>query len=152
LDYGGVIIDSRNDGKSAQMFLADPRGLQYDALTNDASGEDSSPDCFWDCAGKITSAGWNLEIRVPFSSFRYANADHPTIGILSLRNYPRSRYYQFFSARLPRDVNCFICNSSKLNGLANLPHGSHLVVEPYGSSSQNAVPSANLGSPLRAEN
>jgi hypothetical protein len=151
LDYGGVIIDSRNDGKSAQMFLADPRGLQYDALTNDVSGEDSSPDYFWDCAGKITSTGWNLEIRIPFSSLRYGNADNPTMGILLYRNYPRDRHYQFFSARLPRDVNCFICNSSKLNGMTNLPHGSHLVVAPYGSSSQNAAPSGDLGSPLHSE-
>src|SRR5262249_18157916 len=57
LDYGGIIVDTRNDGKSAQMFLADARGLQYDALTNDATGEDSSPDYFWDCAGKITPPG-----------------------------------------------------------------------------------------------
>jgi hypothetical protein len=150
LDYGGVIIDTHNDGKTAQMFLADPRGLQYDALTNDVSGEDSSPDYYWDCAGKITSTGWNLEIRIPFSSLRYSNADDPTMGILLYRNYPRDRHYQFFSARLPRDVNCFVCNSSKLNGLENLPHGSHLVVAPYASSSQQALPSADLGSPLHS--
>src|SRR5439155_27238498 len=60
--YAGVIIDSRNDGKTAQMFLANPRGVEYDALSSDASGEDSSPDFFWDAAGKITSTGWTLEI------------------------------------------------------------------------------------------
>src|SRR5262249_10022904 len=152
LDYGGVIIDTRNDGKSAQMFLADARGLQYDALTNDATGEDSSPDYFWDAAGKVTSRGWQLQIRVPFSSLRYSNADAPTMGILLYRNYPRERHYQFFSARLPRDVNCFICNSSKLNGLTELPHGSHLVVAPYGASSQSSAPVAGLGSPLHSEN
>jgi len=151
LDYGGIIVDTRNDGKSAQMFLADARGLQYDALTNDATGEDNSPDYFWDCAGKITPQGWQLEIRVPFSSLRYSNADAPTMGILLYRNYPRERHYQFFTARLPRDVNCFICNSSKLNGLAELPHGSHLVVAPYGSSSQTSAPVAGLGSPLHSD-
>ena len=25
-DYGGIIVDSRNDGKTAQIFLANPRG------------------------------------------------------------------------------------------------------------------------------
>src|SRR5262249_9633355 len=38
-DYAGVIVDSRNDGKTAQMFLANASGLQYDALTSDVSGE-----------------------------------------------------------------------------------------------------------------
>ncbi len=39
-DYGGVILDSQNDGHTAQLFLANARGIQYDALSNDASGED----------------------------------------------------------------------------------------------------------------
>ena len=45
-DYAGVILDTRNDGHSAVLLLATPRGVQYDALTDDASGEDSSPDFF----------------------------------------------------------------------------------------------------------
>ena len=148
-DYAGVIVDSKNDGKTAQMFLANPRGLQYDAVTSDASGEDSSPDFYWDTAGKITATGWNLEIRIPFSSLRYSNEAEPTWGILLYRNYPRDRRYQFFSAKLPRDVNCFICNSSKLTGFADLPHGSHLVVAPYANSQRSDAPSAGLGTPLQ---
>jgi uncharacterized protein DUF5916 len=150
-DYAGIIVDTRNDAKTAMMFLANPRGLQYDALTSDVSGEDSSPDFFWDAAGKVTATGWSLEIRVPFSSLRYTDTAAPTWGILLYRNYPRDRRYQFFSARLPRDVNCFICNSSKLTGLADLPTGSHMVVAPYASSSQTGSPGAGPGSPLHNE-
>ena len=150
-DYAGVIVDSRNDGKTAQMFLANARGLQYDALTSDVTGEDSAPDFFWDAQGKVTETGWTLELRIPFSSLRYAEAQDPTWGILLYRNYPRDRRYQFFSARLPRDVNCFICNSSKMTGLASLPSGSHLVVAPYGTTTRTSAPSAGLGSPLTSE-
>ena len=56
------------------MLLANPRGIQYDALSNDASGEDSAPDFFWDSAGQILEDRWVLEARIPFSSLRY-NAD-----------------------------------------------------------------------------
>lgn len=147
-DYGGVIVDSRNDARTAQMFLANAHGLQYDALTSDVSGEDNSPDYYWDAAGKVTATGWNLELRIPFSSLRYADPANPTFGLLLYRNYPRDRHYQFFSARLPRDVNCFICNSSKLSGLANLPKGSHLVVAPYASAQRSDALSDTLGSPL----
>ncbi len=151
-DYAGVIIDSRNDGKTAQMFLANPHGVQYDAISSDVSGEDNSPDFFWDAAGKVTATGWSLEIRIPFSSLRYGDVAQPTWGILLYRNYPRDRRYQFFNARLPRDVNCFICNSSKLNGLANLPHGEHLVVAPFATAARNSAPGGDLGSPLEDEN
>ena len=150
-DYGGVIVDSRNDGKTAQMFLANPRGLQYDALTSDVSGEDSSPDFFWEAVGRITESGWALEIKIPFSSLRYADAADPTWGILLYRNYPRDRRYQFFSARLPRDVNCFICNSSKLTGLGRLPHGSHLVMAPFVTAGQSSAPRPALGGPLKSD-
>jgi hypothetical protein len=150
-DYAGIIVDSRNDGKSAQMFLANPRGVQYDALTNDATGEDSAPDFFWEAKGRKTATGWNLEIRVPFSSLRYGSAEVPTWGILLYRNYPRDRRYQFFSARLPRDSNCFICNSSKLVGLSDLPQGSHLILAPFATAGQTSLPGAGLGTGLEAE-
>lgn len=150
-DYAGVIVDCRNDGKTARMFLANPHGVQYDALTSDVTGEDSSPDFYWDAVGKVTDTGWNLELRIPFSSLRYTNTAAPTMGVLLYRNYPRDRRYQFFSARLPRDVSCFVCNSSKLTGLADLPHGSHLVVAPFTTAAQNAVPrGATLGNGLNA--
>jgi hypothetical protein len=151
-DYGGIIVDSRNDGKTAQMFLANVNGLEYDAISSDVTGEDNSPDWFWDTKGKITATGWTLEIRVPFSSLRYAHSPAPTWGILLYRNYPRDQHYQFFSAKLPRDVNCFICNSSKMTGLESLPQGSHLVVAPYATTQKTAAlangGTAPLGTPL----
>ena len=151
-DYAGVIVDSHNDGKTAQMFLANPRGVQYDAVNSDATGEDNAPDYYWDSVGRITPAGWSLEIRIPFSSLRYDHQAEPTWGMLLYRNYPRDRRYQFFSTRLPRDVNCFICNSSKMVGLANLPHGSHLVVAPFATAQQSSAPRAGtLGNPLESD-
>jgi uncharacterized protein DUF5916 len=149
-DYGGVIVDSNNDGRTAILFLANANGLQYDAVSNDATGEDSSPDYFWESRGKITPTGWNLEIRIPFSSLRYKHEAAPTWGIMMYRNYPRDRRYQFFTNRLPRDVSCFICNESKLTGLAELPHGSHLVVAPYASGERLDEPKSGLGTPMKS--
>jgi Domain of unknown function (DUF5916) len=147
-DYGGIIIDPRNSGRTATFFVATPRNIQYDAVTDDASGEDSSPDFFWDSATHITEHGWTLEIRIPFSSLRYRHADPQTWGILLYRNYPRDRHYQFFSAKLPRGGNCFICRSNTLTGLERLPSGGHLVVAPYVSAEGVAHPREELGSPL----
>ena len=55
-DYGGVIIDSRNSGRTGTLFLVTPRNVQYDAVLDDSSGEDQSPDFFWDSATRITDA------------------------------------------------------------------------------------------------
>jgi hypothetical protein len=147
-DYGGVILDARNDGKTAVLFLANPRNVQYDALTNDASGEDSSPDYFWDSAARITPTGWVLEMRIPFSSLRYGKSDPQTWGILLYRNYPRDFHYQMFSSPIAHGSNCFICHENKLDGLSGLPTGGHVVVAPYGTAMESSAPTGDLGTPL----
>lgn len=147
-DYGGVILDTRNDGKTAFMFLANPRGIQYDAISSDTSGEDNSPDFYWDSVARITPTGWTLEIRIPFSSLRYNSADVQTWGILLYRNRPRDFRYQMFNTRMPRGSSCFICHSQKMTGLTGLPSGNHLVLAPYATGRQEWLPEGGLGTPL----
>jgi len=145
-DYAGVILDTRNDGKTAMMFLANPRGIQYDAISDDTTGnEDNSPDFYWDSAGRITKTGWTLEIRIPFSSLRYNQGDPQAWGILLYRNRPRDRRYQMFANKIPRGSNCFICNEDKLVGLSGLPSGSHLVAAPYVTARLEQTPREGLG-------
>ena len=150
-DYGGVIVDAGNTGRTATFFVVTPHNIQYDSVTDDASGEDSSPDFFWESATKISDRGWTLEIRIPFSSLRYRQTDPQTWRILLYRNYPRDYHYQFFSAQLPRGGNCFICRSNILVGLERLPAGGHLVAAPYVSASLDERPTGDLGSPLVAD-
>jgi hypothetical protein len=150
-DYGGAIIDAGNTGTTATLFLASASNIQYDAISDDAAGEDSAPDLFWESATKITAKGWILEMRVPFTSLRYRNVDPQTWGILLYRNYPRDRRYQFYSAQLPRGSNCFICRSNVLTGIGKLPSGSHIVAAPYVNGSVAASPEGDLGTPLVRE-
>ena len=149
-DYAGIILDTRNDGKTAILFLANARGIQYDSVSDDTSGnEDSSPDFFWESAAKITKDGWDLELRIPFSSLRYKKADPQTWGILLYRNYPRDRRYQMFANKLPKGGNCFICNENKIVGLAGLPPGGHLVAAPYVTAREIGETRDGLGTPFR---
>ena len=131
-DYAGVILDTRHDHKTAILFLATARGIQYDAVSDDSTGnEDSSPDFFWDSAAKINDHGWTLEIRIPLSSLRYDARDPQEWGILLYRNWPRDRRYQMFANKIPRGGNCFICNENTLTGLKGLPPAGHITVAPY---------------------
>ena len=96
-----------NSGRTAIEFFVTPRNVQYDAVTDDASGENSSPDFFWDSAAKITDHGWTLEIRIPFSSLRYRNARSADVGHHPVPQLSAAFRYQFFSTaaaqqQLPR--------------------------------------------------
>ena len=130
-DYAGIILDTRHDRRTAIEFLANPRGVQYDALQDDSSGnEDTSIDIFWDSAGRINARGWTLEMRIPFSSLRYEGTN-PVWGIQLYRNTNRDTRYQFFSNKLPRSSNCFVCHERDLVGLEGLPTGGHVIAAPY---------------------
>ena len=146
-DYVGVLLDTRNDGKSGYLFLVTARGVQYDAITDDAgNGEDNSPDFFWDTAAKVHATGWTAEARIPFSSLRYDGASPEQWGLMLYRNYPRDRRYQMFTNKLPRDVNCFVCSWGKVTGLHDLPTGDHMVIAPYVTANQVGEPRDGLGS------
>jgi hypothetical protein len=152
-DYGGVILDTRADGKTGILLLANPRGVQYDSVSDDTSGnEDSAPDFFWDSAARINEKGWVLELRIPFSSLRYPKSDVQSWNIMLYRNYPRAYRYQMFSSRLPRGGNCFICHSRKMEGLQGLPRGGSVVLAPYVSANRSSVAVDGAGSRLDAGN
>jgi hypothetical protein len=115
-DFGGLFIDAGGSGHTARLFVATPRNIQADSIIDDASGEDTSPDFFWESATRITDHGWVLEMRIPFTSLRYQNSDPHSWAILLYRNYPRDQRYQFLSARMPRGYNCFVCHANVLEG------------------------------------
>ena len=151
-DYAGVFIDSMDTGLTAREFLVTARNIQFDGVMDDTSGENASPDFFWDSAARITSTGWVLEMRIPFASLRFTNADPQTWGIALFRNYPHEFRYQIYSNRQPRGGNCFVCRFNRLEGLERLPSGGHLVAAPYVSASQTAGPENGvLGAPLAAD-
>jgi hypothetical protein len=149
-DFAGVILDTRNDGKTALEFFVTARGVQFDAVNDDTTGnEDASPDFFWDSAARIHDKGWTLEMRIPFSSLRYDNPNPEQWGLILYRNMPRDRRVQIFTNKLPRGQNCFVCSFGKVTGLRDLPAGDHLVAAPYVTAQQLGEARDGLGSPIR---
>jgi len=148
-DFAGIFLDPLNSRRTGFEFFVTPRNVQYDAIQDDASGENASPDFFWDSAATINSHGWTLEMRIPFSTLRYKSGDLQTWGIILFRNYPRLSRYQFFSARVPKNSNCVMCHENSLTGLEHLPSGGHIVAAPYAASTLGArAPSDVAGDPI----
>ncbi|MFI5197097.1 MAG: DUF5916 domain-containing protein [Thermoanaerobaculia bacterium] len=154
-DFAGVMLDTRNDGRTGLELFVNPYGIQDDFVRDEAvvngNSEDASPDFHWDSAARITAEGWQLEMRIPFSSLRYGSADPQTWGIVVFRSLTRDFRYQIASNRAPRESSCFICHAAKLEGLESLPHGGHVVVAPYGTLTEAGVPREGPGSPYRNE-
>jgi hypothetical protein len=149
-DYAGIIIDGLDNGKTAQEFLANPRGVQYDAIWSDIAGESLAPNFHYESAARIHERGWTLEMKIPFASVRYAPGPAPVWGVTLIRNWPRERRYEFSTAEQP--TSCFICNGNRLVGLADLPGGGSWVLAPYVSARRAETPEGGvLGAPLEED-
>jgi len=148
-DNVAILLDTRDDHRSAIEFRVNPRGIQGDASYNDANGnEDFSPDLFYDTAAKITATGWTAEVRIPFSSLRYPAKDPQQWGILLWRNYPREFRYAFHSSPIPRNSNCWLCHEMQITGLSGLPSGGHIVVAPYATLKEEGRTRDGAGSEI----
>ena len=52
-DYVGILLDVDNSRRSAVDFWIGPNGIQTDSMLNESPfGEDTSPDWFWESAGR----------------------------------------------------------------------------------------------------
>lgn len=151
-DYAGIVIDGRNDGRTAQEFLANPRGVQYDGIWSDVAGEDLAPNFSWKSAARIGASGWTLELAIPFSSIRFDDSARPEWGVTLFRNYPRAFRYELATAAQPLDAPCFICNENRLVGLEGLPEAGGLVFAPFGVTRRTDLPEGGvLGAPLESD-
>jgi hypothetical protein len=148
-DFGGLFLDTRNEGHTAYEFQVTAHNVQFDAVMDDnGGGENASPDFFWESATRIHDHGWTLEIRIPLSSLRYRRMDPQTWGVMLWRNYARDFRYQFVSVKQPRGSQCFVCREGSLTGLSHLPSGGHLIAAPYLAANQSAHSAGDLGTPL----
>lgn len=131
-DFVGVALDTFNDGRRAFEFFVNPLGVQMDLTMDDVNeNEDSSWDAIWDSAGRITEAGYVVELAVPFSSLRFPHTSGPqTWGIDALRYYPRSFRHRLAIHPQDRDVDCYVCQFSKLHGFEGITPGRNLEINP----------------------
>ncbi|HET6266688.1 MAG TPA: DUF5916 domain-containing protein, partial [Acidobacteriota bacterium] len=131
-DFVGVVLDTFNDERRAFEFFVNPLGVQMDLSQNDLTGnEDETWDAIWNSAGHVTSSGYEVEMEIPFSSLRFPPTTGPgTWGIDAVRIYPRDQRYRIGLNKLPRGVNCYLCNESKLQGFDSVRPGRNLEFDP----------------------
>lgn len=131
-DFVGVMLDTFDDQRRAYEIFVNPLGVQADLVREEATGnEDASWDGLWTSAGRITADGYQVEIRIPFSTLRFRDTDGPRRwGVIAYRNYPRNVRYQIASAAIPRGASCLMCNAGKIEGMVGVEQGRNLEVVP----------------------
>lgn len=133
-DWVGVFLDTFNDHRRGYELIVNPLGVQADLIrdeTNSNNQEDPSWDGLWQSAGRLTADGYDVEMRIPFSTLRFpTGGGDQRWGISLFRNWPRDKRHQLTSHRVPRESNCFQCEWGKYDGMAGAQQGRNLEVVP----------------------
>lgn len=131
-DWVGIFMDTFNDQRRGYELIVNPLGVQSDLINDATTGdEDASWDGLWTSAGKITAEGYNVEMRIPFSTLRFRSGNEDKRwGISLFRNYPRDKRHQLTSHKVPRKSSCFVCEWVPYDGMANAQQGRNIEVVP----------------------
>ncbi|MEE3144311.1 MAG: DUF5916 domain-containing protein, partial [Pseudomonadota bacterium] len=131
-DWIGITLDTFNDERRAFGFYVNPLGVQMDSIHDDVNQrEDESWNGIWDSVGQITENGYTVEVSIPLKQLRFAETDSiQTWGVEILRQYPRDRVTKISSQEIDRDVSCYLCQISKMQGFDDLEPTRNLEIIP----------------------
>lgn len=153
-DWVGVFLDTFNDHRRGYELVVNPLGVQGDLIRDESNSnnqEDSSWDGLWESAGRLTAEGYDVEIRIPFSTLRFpTGGGDQQWGISLFRSWPRDKRHQLTSHKVPRDSNCFQCEWGQYEGLAGARQGRNLEIVPTLAVGKTQTRDA-AGAPWRSE-
>ncbi len=131
-DFLGVALDTFNDERHAFEFFVNPLGIQMDLIFDDVnSSEDESWNGLWKSSGRLTDFGYQVEFAIPFSTLRFPRTSGvQTWGIDVLRKRPRNFSQRLAINPLAREVNCYLCQFSKIRGFEGISPGRNIELNP----------------------
>ena len=156
-----LFLGTYNDSRQALVFAVNPFGIQSDGVLTEtgavtggglAGGTsksreavDLAPDYVWQSKGRLTAAGFDVEIVIPFKSLRYRNADVHTWQLNVVRTVQVSGHEQTWTATT-RAGSSFLAQSGTLNGLRDLQRGVTVDLIPTVTSTASGAPGPSAGS------
>jgi hypothetical protein len=140
-DFFAVFIDPYRDHLNGYGFVVLSTGVQMDSRYSPANGEDFAWNAVWDSrvASLPDGKGWSVEIRIPYSAIRFAQAPVQTWGVNFMRQRKKDNQQFTWSAIQPQ-VDGFVNQWGELTSLENLHPPLRLSLTPYVSSYVNHYP------------
>ncbi len=143
-------LDTFEERRRAFVFIVNPLGIQADGTKNEAGGfvpgsnispgqNDLSADFQWQSRGHVTDFGYEVEIRIPFSSLRYPVGGAQTWGLQIIRKVQHSGYEQTWTP-VRRGAASFISQEGWLTGLTDMHHGVDVTLNPELTSTIAGTP------------
>ncbi|MGD8727503.1 MAG: DUF5916 domain-containing protein, partial [Gemmatimonadales bacterium] len=143
-DYVAILLDTFNDRRQAFLFAVNPLGIQADGTLRDApqrsltfistaeSGAyviDLSPDFVYASKGRLTTTGYEIELRIPFKTLRYQTKEHQDWGVNVIRRVQHSGHEHTWTP--VRQANAsFLAQGGTFQDLTDLRRGLVIDINP----------------------
>lgn len=135
-DYVMLLLDTYGEQTWAYEIAANPYGIQGDLLWSTGGDEDMTYDLVYASAARITAAGWQVEMAIPWSSLRFPRRDDQVWRVDFWRNRPREAREQSSWAAYDRDDACWPCRWGTVTGVSGVDPGQGLGLLPAFVASQ----------------
>jgi len=131
-DGFGILLDTFEDNRNGFIFNTNPQGAKRDAQAGgDGSSYNGDWDAIWHVQTRITEAGWQAEIAIPFKSLRFHEAESHNWGVNFSRRIRRKNEETHWSP-IPRPFGMSrVSQAGTLEGISGLRQGMNLQVKPY---------------------
>ena len=148
-DWFGVFLDPYHDKRSGNYFVVGPAGTLADGVLYNDDWDDSDWDGVWEGKSSITSDGWTVEMRIPFSQLRFQDKPEQLWGINFRRDIGRKNE-QDYLVYTPRMESGYVSRFVELTGIAGIRPSNALEILPFVTAKHERVP-GNIGNPFDAD-
>jgi len=149
-----LFLGTYHDGRQAWVFGVNPLGVQadgvlvegalragggFEGLSSEREPTDLSPDFVFESKGRLTEAGYEVEVRIPFKTLRYQPAARQDWGLHVVRKVQSSGHEESWVAA-QRAASSFLGQSGVLEGLSDLRPGLVLDLNPFATAHSDGAP------------
>lgn len=131
-DAFAVLLDTYHDHRNGFFFETNPLGARAEALVFD---EGRSVNFDWDgvwwVEARVTPSGWQVEMKIPFSTLRFDPKRLESWG-LQIRRIIQRKNEEVYWSPLSLEARMWrVSKAGHLTGLSGLKAGRHLWLKPY---------------------
>jgi hypothetical protein len=156
-DQVRIFLSTFNDGRQALYFAVNPLGVQadgvlvegtatrgggFEGLATGREEPDLSPDFVFDSKGRLTSDGYEVEVRIPFKTLRFPSSARQAWGLHVTRMQQWNAHEDSW-APARRAAASFLAQAGTLDGLTELKRGLVLDLTPEVTGTAIGAPEAD---------
>ena len=150
-----IHLDTFHELNRALVFIVNPLGVQADGTKSEGGGfipganvapgmNDLSADFVWQSKGHVEEWGYEVELRIPFSSLRYPVKSVQNWGLQIDRHVQHSSFEETWTPAVRASAS-FIVQEGRLTGISGIRHGQIVELNPEATNTVTGSPCCTAG-------